>query len=130
MKIRFQDALRRSVGFRGLVPQGFVLGPNLFVIYVDDLVRNLPLGVRASLYADDLAIWASDHDEKMSSHTARQALVQLRRWSALWRLLSVPPDSGPPSLAITAIRLIHAPAKFAERPLLLPSQPGVFGRHL
>ena len=55
-KVRFQGASSRSVRIRAVVPQGSVLGPVLFAIYVDDLVRNLPSGVHTSLYAGDLGI--------------------------------------------------------------------------
>ena len=75
--------MSHSVQVRAGVPQGSVLGPVLFVICVDDLVRNLPSDVHASLY---LAIWASGHDEKRSAQTVQLALCQLEEWSTIWRL--------------------------------------------
>ena len=33
------------------LPEGFVLGPNLFLIYVSDLTQSLPDGIK--LIADD-----------------------------------------------------------------------------
>ena len=40
------------------VPQGAVLSPLLFLLYVSDLPSFLPGSVSASQFADDLAIWA------------------------------------------------------------------------
>ncbi len=41
------------------VPQGCVLSTTLFVIAVNGIVSILPLGVRSSLYVDNLAIYSS-----------------------------------------------------------------------
>ena len=43
------------------VRHSYAFVPFLFVMYVDDLVKNLPSGVHPSLNADYLAIWSSDH---------------------------------------------------------------------
>ena len=38
------------------VPQGGVISPTLFLVFINDLVYELPRGVKAALYADDLVL--------------------------------------------------------------------------
>ncbi len=46
------------------VPQGVVLGPTLFVIYVKDLTDNLTIG--HLLYADDVKLIAPENNQMPS----------------------------------------------------------------
>ena len=55
----FQNHKSRSYRVRQGVPQGSVLGPVIFSLFVNDLPASLPSSISCSLYADDLAIWSS-----------------------------------------------------------------------
>ena len=55
----FQNHKSRCFRVRRGVPQGSVLGPVLFSLFINDLPVSLPSSVSCSLYADDLAIWSS-----------------------------------------------------------------------
>ena len=41
------------------VPQGSVLGPILFIMYIDDITLIYPGQVTFKLYADDLKVYSS-----------------------------------------------------------------------
>ena len=41
------------------VPQGSVLGPTLFLLYVNDLEDYLPNGVHLAVYADDTTLYVT-----------------------------------------------------------------------
>ena len=52
----YQDHKSRCFRVRRGVPQGSVLGPVLFSLFINDLPASLPSSVSCSFYADDLAI--------------------------------------------------------------------------
>ena len=78
----------RSLSFhiRRGVPQGLVLGPVLFILFVDDITKDLHRGAHASLYANDLAIRPSSPDPLKASSVFQSSLNVLETWSNLWRL--------------------------------------------
>ena len=77
----YQNHKSRSFRVRGGVPQGFVLGPVLFSLFINDLPASLPSSVCCSLYADDLAIWSSSPLVSTAVEATPRALFQLKRWS-------------------------------------------------
>ena len=85
-KVQVGDSRSRFFRIRRGVPQGSVRGPILFILFVDDITKDLPRGAHASLYADDLAIWSSSPDPLKASSVVQTSLTVLETWSNLWRL--------------------------------------------
>ena len=56
-KVQVGGSHSRSFRIRCGVPQGSVLGSVLFILFVDDITKDLPRGAHASLYADDLVLF-------------------------------------------------------------------------
>ena len=62
------------------VPQGSILGPILFVLFINDLPAGLSYGTELALYADDTKIWRKIVSEK--DHEALQNDINyLYNWS-------------------------------------------------
>ena len=63
------------------VPQGSVLGPILFFVYINDLPNNVTSKVR--LFADDTALYLS-LNKQTDSNTLQKDLNNLQVWEHLW----------------------------------------------
>ena len=61
------------------VPQGSIIGPLMFTLYIDSLPKALT-GVKTYLYADDTAIVARDKDPMIITNKLNSALGQVSIW--------------------------------------------------
>ena len=66
------------------VPQGSVLGPFLFLLYINDIVENLISLSR--LFADDTSMSASSHSNDELKVTLNHDLSELIEWSKKWKV--------------------------------------------
>ena len=82
----YQNHKSRSFRICRGVPQGSVLGPVLFSLFINDLPASLPSYVSCSHYADDLAIWSSSPSVPTAMEATQGALLRLDRWSEYWCL--------------------------------------------
>lgn len=67
------------------VPQGSVLGPVLFVVFVNDVVKCTDSLVTVKLFADDAKLYTIISDE-FSSGKLQFSLDYVSRWSVHWQL--------------------------------------------
>ena len=67
-------------------PQGGVLSPTLFLLFIKDIVSELPNGIKAVLYADDLVIWYKEEYATTATYRVQLATDKLNIWYEKWCL--------------------------------------------
>ena len=79
-------ALRQPnpVGVTGGVPQGTVLGPLLFLAYINDLPDCISLS--CSLFGDDCLLYRKINS-KTDQEVLQQDLQNLQEWSNMWLMM-------------------------------------------
>ena len=68
------------------VPQGSVLSPLLFLIYVNDLPKPHHRQNSKSQFADDTALWAASRNVHIAAKLLQKDLRKLAKWCAKWRM--------------------------------------------
>nr|CAD2170727.1 unnamed protein product [Meloidogyne enterolobii] len=67
------------------VPQGSVLGPLLFLIYINDLPEAMPKEIKIKMFADDVKIY-NVHSNKIERNQLNFAIKKIEEWSKLWKI--------------------------------------------
>jgi len=83
-RVRINDVLSESIAVRSSVPQGSILGPTLFLVYVNDIidcVADVP-SVKLKLFADDVKLYATVENAEV----LQTVLTRVSEWSQKWQL--------------------------------------------
>ena len=71
------------------VPQGSILGPLLFLVYINDLPQRLRCN--AKLFADDTSLFSTITSLVISSTNPNKDLLKITQWAYQWKI-SFNPD--------------------------------------
>ena len=75
------------------VPQGSILGPLLFLIYINDLPDGLKSS--AKLFADDTSLFSVVEDKTKSAKDLNDDLSTIKNWSNKWKMIFNPDPTKP-----------------------------------
>ena len=95
LQVRVGTKFSQVIKMRAGTPQGAMLSPSLFNIFVDDLrdIIGLDKEVMLAQYADDIAIWTTDADPKVAEKRINDSLEKIANWTSKWRIKLAPEKS-------------------------------------
>ena len=67
------------------VPQGSVLGPVLFVVFINDIVGSIGTLASANLFADDVKLYSRINDT-IEASVLQRVLDEIVDWADYWQL--------------------------------------------
>jgi len=73
------------------VPQGSILGPLLFLVYINDISEGLRSNIK--LFADDTCLFSTVHDPILSASDINHDLEKISHWAFQWKMLFNPDPS-------------------------------------
>ena len=81
-RVKINNELGRGRCIKEGVPQGGVLSPLLFLIFVNDLmVECSKAEVDTFMYADDLVMWTADKNKQTASNRLQDGLNMVEKWT-------------------------------------------------
>ena len=84
-KVMVEGAVSESRPVISGVPQGTVLGPLLFLIYINDIDNKISSGTKIRLFADDSLLYRTIKTDEDSA-ILQNDLNQLQEWEKTWKM--------------------------------------------
>ena len=97
------------------VPQGSVLSPLLFLIYINDLPKPHHRQNSKSQFADDTALWAASINVHFAAKRLQKDLRKLAKWCAKWRIKLNPENQGHHILQVLSRQKARTHSKTVQR---------------
>ena len=88
------------------VPQGSVLGPLLFLIYINDLEKGIKSKIK--FFADDTSLFSIVTDPTLTASELNYDLKLIEQWAYLWKM-SFNPDPNKQAIEVCFSHKINSP---------------------
>ena len=83
-RVKLGSNLSYTFKVREGVPQGGVISPTLFVVFINDITANLTRHISRALHADDFAMWNASESTQTATVRMQEALDKTCKWAKNW----------------------------------------------
>ena len=83
--VKINNSHSNSINVTSGVPQGSVLGPTLFIYFINDLPDIIGPNTNIKIFADDTKIYSTVNNEN-DSNNLQETINSLYKWSKTWLL--------------------------------------------
>ena len=83
-RVKLNGSLSHTVKIREGVPQGGVISPTLFVVFINDITQGLSRHISRALHADDVAMWNASESTPTATVRMQDALNNMSKWATDW----------------------------------------------
>ena len=95
------------------VPQGSILGPLLFLVYINDIVEDIHSAIR--LFADDTSLYIIVEDPLRAADQLNSDLAKIHLWANKWLVSFNPSKSESIIFSRKQIKPFHPPVKMNQQ---------------
>ena len=85
-RVKLDGILSQKLCLREGVPQGGVLSPTLFLVYINNIITTISKRVSNTLHADDPAIWNASEHTTTATYRIQEAISGISNWTLDWGL--------------------------------------------
>lgn len=125
-RVKLDGNISHRVSLQQGVPQGGVISPTLFLIFIDDIAEKVNRHVSRALHADDFAAWSAEEHLSTANHRMQEALDNVGTWASDWGV-----DINPTKTVYSVFSLSPKPEtahlKLNERQLTQDNTPTYLG---
>lgn len=79
-QVRFNDKWSKLMITEYGVPQGSVLGPLLFIVYINDIIKICPEGCNIKMFADDTLIYVTGESSAELERKMNMSFNTVEEW--------------------------------------------------
>ena len=88
-RVILNEQVSKWAAVKAGVPQGLIFGPLLFLIYINDLSKEL--SPNPGFFTDDTFLFSVAQDTNWSANALNNDLLKINNWAYQWRM-SFNPD--------------------------------------
>ena len=94
------------------VPQGSIIGPLLFLIYINDIVVDIHSSIR--LFAEDTSLYIIVDNPRQAANLLNADLAKIHLWASRWLVSFNPSKSESMTLSRKQNKPLHPPLNMAQ----------------